>query len=83
MGLGEDLQGVAVSEINLKLQLSILSDTITSVSYVLPTQTLWITANSPSPAVYDPRSGINVSFSKCFITSTFHKLILRDRFQTL
>jgi hypothetical protein len=37
------------------------SDTITSLCYVLPTQTLWITANSQVPIVYDPRSGINVS----------------------
>ncbi|KAJ3305098.1 hypothetical protein HDV03_002025 [Kappamyces sp. JEL0829] len=37
------------------------SDTITSLCYVLPTQTLWITANSPFPIVFDPRSGINVS----------------------
>lgn len=37
------------------------SDTITSLCYVLPTQTLWITANSQTPIVYDPRSGINVS----------------------
>ncbi|KAI8611101.1 WD40-repeat-containing domain protein [Chytriomyces sp. MP71] len=37
------------------------SDTITSICYVLPTQTLWITANSHTPIVYDPRSGINVS----------------------
>ncbi|KAJ3330631.1 DExD/H-box ATP-dependent RNA helicase dhh1 [Blyttiomyces sp. JEL0837] len=36
-------------------------DTITSVCYVLPTQTLWITASSSAPIVYDPRSGINVS----------------------
>ncbi|KAJ3280734.1 hypothetical protein HK104_000440, partial [Borealophlyctis nickersoniae] len=36
-------------------------DTITSLCYVLPTQTLWITASSGSPIVYDPRSGINVS----------------------
>lgn len=37
------------------------SDTITSLCYVLPTQTLWITANSQNPIVFDPRSGINVS----------------------
>lgn len=38
-----------------------LSDTISSLCYVLPTQTLWVTANSSVPVVYDPRSGINVS----------------------
>lgn len=27
----------------------------------MPTQTLWISANSSLPIVYDPRSGINVS----------------------
>lgn len=37
------------------------SDTISSLCYVLPTQTLWITANSQIPIVFDPRSGINVS----------------------
>ena len=28
---------------------------------MLPTQTLWVTANSSSPVVYDLRSGINVT----------------------
>nr|KAJ3422640.1 hypothetical protein HK105_007194 [Polyrhizophydium stewartii] len=37
------------------------SDTISSLCYVVPTQTLWVTANSATPVVYDPRSGINVS----------------------
>jgi WD40 repeat protein len=37
------------------------SDTISSLCYVPPTQTLWVTANSSTPIVYDPRSGINVS----------------------
>lgn len=35
-------------------------DSISSLCYVLPTQTLWISANSQLPIVYDPRSGINV-----------------------
>jgi hypothetical protein len=39
------------------------SDTITSVAYVIPTQTLWIAANSVSPIIFDPRSGINVSLT--------------------
>jgi hypothetical protein len=30
------------------------------VCYVLPTQTLWVAANSQSPSVFDPRGGINV-----------------------
>lgn len=34
---------------------------ISSVCYVVPTQTLWIAAASSAPIVYDPRSGINVS----------------------
>ncbi|KAJ3217607.1 hypothetical protein HDU67_007549 [Dinochytrium kinnereticum] len=46
---------------NLLQRFDGFSDTITSVCYVLPTQTLWITSSSPSPIVYDPRSGINVS----------------------
>ncbi|KAJ3011791.1 UNVERIFIED_CONTAM: hypothetical protein HDU68_001525 [Siphonaria sp. JEL0065] len=46
---------------NLLQRFDGFSDTITSICYVLPTQTLWITANSPAPVVYDPRSGINVS----------------------
>ena len=37
------------------------NDTINSLCYVLPTQTLWITANSQVPIIFDPRSGINVS----------------------
>jgi WD40 repeat protein len=37
------------------------SDTISALCYVPPAQTLWISANSPSPIVYDPRSGINVT----------------------
>ncbi|KAI9348234.1 quinon protein alcohol dehydrogenase-like superfamily [Obelidium mucronatum] len=46
---------------NLLQRFDGFSDTITSICYVLPTQTLWITANSTAPVVYDPRSGINVS----------------------
>ncbi|ORY40968.1 WD40 repeat-like protein [Rhizoclosmatium globosum] len=46
---------------NLLQRFDGFSDTITSICYVLPTQTLWITANSPAPVVFDPRSGINVS----------------------
>ncbi|KAI8996698.1 quinon protein alcohol dehydrogenase-like superfamily [Gaertneriomyces semiglobifer] len=46
---------------NLLQRFEGLSDTITSLCYVLPTQTLWIAANSHSPIVYDPRSGVNVS----------------------
>ncbi|KAI8837830.1 WD40-repeat-containing domain protein [Chytridium lagenaria] len=46
---------------NLLQRFDGFSDTITSVCYVLPTQTLWITASSPDPIVYDPRSGINVT----------------------
>jgi hypothetical protein len=37
-----------------------IRDTITALAYVAPTQTLWITANSPAPIVFDPRSGVNV-----------------------
>ncbi|KAH9247138.1 hypothetical protein BASA81_015281 [Batrachochytrium salamandrivorans] len=37
------------------------SDTISSLCYVVPTQTLWVTANSAIPVIYDPRSGVNVS----------------------
>ncbi|KAJ3086653.1 hypothetical protein HK100_008637, partial [Physocladia obscura] len=46
---------------NLLQRFDGFSDTITSICYVMPTQTLWITANSSTPIVYDPRSGINVS----------------------
>ncbi|TPX61874.1 hypothetical protein PhCBS80983_g00825 [Powellomyces hirtus] len=46
---------------NLLQRFDGLSDTVTSLCYVLPTQTLWITANSHAPIVYDPKSGINVS----------------------
>ncbi|KAJ3139429.1 hypothetical protein HK101_003641 [Irineochytrium annulatum] len=46
---------------NLLQRFDGFGDTITSVCYVLPTQTLWITASSTSPVVYDPRSGINVT----------------------
>ncbi|TPX59029.1 hypothetical protein SpCBS45565_g07846 [Spizellomyces sp. 'palustris'] len=46
---------------NLLQKFDGLSDTVTSLCYVLPTQTLWITTNSNVPIVYDPRSGINVS----------------------
>ncbi|KAJ1338995.1 hypothetical protein BSLG_006134 [Batrachochytrium salamandrivorans] len=35
------------------------SDTISSLCYVVPTQTLWVTANSAIPVIYDPRSGVN------------------------
>lgn len=34
---------------------------ISSVCYVVPSQTLWVSASSPVPIIYDPRSGINVS----------------------
>ncbi|KAJ3240215.1 hypothetical protein HDU81_004352 [Chytriomyces hyalinus] len=46
---------------NLLQRFDGFGDTITSICYVLPTQTLWITANSQTPIVFDPRSGINVS----------------------
>ncbi|KAJ2997848.1 hypothetical protein HDV02_005118 [Globomyces sp. JEL0801] len=46
---------------NLMQRFDGFNDTITSLCYVIPTQTLWVTANSPLPVVYDPRSGINVS----------------------
>ncbi|KAJ3277023.1 hypothetical protein HDV01_000075 [Terramyces sp. JEL0728] len=46
---------------NLMQRVDGFNDTITSICYVIPTQTLWVTANSPTPIVYDPRSGINVS----------------------
>ncbi|KAJ3261749.1 hypothetical protein HK103_004700 [Boothiomyces macroporosus] len=46
---------------NLMQRVDGFNDTITSICYVIPTQTLWVTANSPAPVVYDPRSGINVS----------------------
>lgn len=46
---------------NLLQRFDGFSDTITSICYVLPTQTLWIASNSSSPIVFDPRSGINVS----------------------
>ncbi|OAJ36383.1 hypothetical protein BDEG_20563 [Batrachochytrium dendrobatidis JEL423] len=46
---------------NLMQRFDGFSDTITSLCYVVPTQTLWVTANSSIPVVYDPRSGINVS----------------------
>ncbi|KAJ3015428.1 hypothetical protein HKX48_004593 [Thoreauomyces humboldtii] len=46
---------------NLLQRFDGLSDTVTSLCYVAPTQTLWITANSHTPIVYDPKSGINVS----------------------
>ncbi|KAJ3326052.1 hypothetical protein HDV06_002437 [Boothiomyces sp. JEL0866] len=46
---------------NLMQRVDGFNDTITSICYVIPTQTLWVTANSPTPVVYDPRSGINVS----------------------
>ncbi|KAJ3091362.1 hypothetical protein HK102_000820 [Quaeritorhiza haematococci] len=36
-------------------------DTITAAIYIVPTKTLWITANTSAPIIYDPRSGINVS----------------------
>ncbi|KAG4091430.1 WD40 repeat-like protein [Neocallimastix lanati (nom. inval.)] len=37
------------------------NNTITSVCYVPPTQTLWLTANSTAPIIWDPKGGINVS----------------------
>ncbi len=55
------------------------SDTITSLCYVLPTQTLWITANSPYPIVYDPKSGINVSDFVKTDDERLHGLSLRFR----
>ncbi|KAJ3413079.1 hypothetical protein HDV05_008533 [Chytridiales sp. JEL 0842] len=58
---------------NLLQRFDGFSDTITSVSYVLPTQTLWVTANSPAPIVYDPRSGINVSDFVTTTDETFHQ----------
>ncbi|KAJ3224690.1 hypothetical protein HK099_008075 [Clydaea vesicula] len=48
------------------------SDTIVSLSYVLPTQTLWISANSSSPIIYDPRSGINVTDFTCVDEEKFN-----------
>ncbi|KAJ3043664.1 hypothetical protein HDV00_004437 [Rhizophlyctis rosea] len=46
---------------NLLQRFDGFSDTITSVCYVIPTQTLWVTAGSTIPIVFDPRSGVNVS----------------------
>ncbi|KAI8592288.1 quinon protein alcohol dehydrogenase-like superfamily [Geranomyces variabilis] len=46
---------------NLLQRFDGLNDTVTSLCYVPKTQTLWITANSHAPIVYDPKSGINVS----------------------
>jgi WD40 repeat protein len=46
---------------NLLQKFDGFSDTISSIVYIIPTQTLWISSNSPGPIVYDPRSGINVS----------------------
>ncbi|KAI9091859.1 WD40-repeat-containing domain protein [Phlyctochytrium arcticum] len=46
---------------NLLQRFDGIGDTVTSLCYVLPTQTLWITANSVAPIIYDPRSGINVT----------------------
>ncbi|ORX42833.1 WD40 repeat-like protein [Piromyces finnis] len=37
------------------------NNTITSVCHVPPTQTLWLSANSPTPIIWDPKGGINVS----------------------
>jgi WD40 repeat protein len=48
------------------------ADTIVSFTYVLPTQTLWISANSPSPVIYDPRSGINVTDHVSFDTHAYN-----------
>jgi hypothetical protein len=38
-----------------------ISDYISTICYIIPTQTLWISANSTEPVIYDPRSGLNVS----------------------
>jgi WD40 repeat protein len=48
------------------------ADTIVSLTYVLPTQTLWISANSSSPVIYDPRSGINVTDHISFDTHAYN-----------
>ncbi|KAJ3124143.1 hypothetical protein HK098_001370 [Nowakowskiella sp. JEL0407] len=58
---------------NLLQKFDGFSDTITSLCYVVPTQTLWITANSPIPIVYDPRSGVNVSDFVKTDTGEFHQ----------
>ncbi|RKP03096.1 hypothetical protein CXG81DRAFT_10019 [Caulochytrium protostelioides] len=37
------------------------SDTITSIVYIHPTQTMWVAAGSTSPIVYDPRSDTEIT----------------------
>ncbi|KAI8908490.1 WD40-repeat-containing domain protein [Gorgonomyces haynaldii] len=46
---------------NLMQRFDGFANIISSCCYVVPSQTLWVTANSSIPLVYDPRSGINVS----------------------
>ncbi|KAI8810660.1 WD40-repeat-containing domain protein [Cladochytrium replicatum] len=58
---------------NLLQRFDGFSDTITSLCYVLPTQTLWITAMSSVPIVYDPRSGVNVSDFVSTDNAGFHQ----------
>jgi len=48
------------------------SNTITSICYVPPTQTLWLTAHSPAPIIWDPKGGINVSE---FVTTSLPSFI--------
>jgi WD40 repeat protein len=45
---------------NLMQRFDGFAQIISSVCYVVPAQTLWVSASSPVPIVYDPRSGINV-----------------------
>ncbi|KAI9199249.1 WD40-repeat-containing domain protein [Polychytrium aggregatum] len=58
---------------NLLQKFDGFSDTINSVCYVIPTQTLWITASSSCPVVFDPRSGINVSDFVSTDNELFHQ----------
>jgi WD40 repeat protein len=46
---------------NLMQRFDGFAQIISSVCYVVPSQTLWVSASSPVPIIYDPRSGINVS----------------------
>eukprot|EP01135_Chromosphaera_perkinsii_P010375 Nk52_evm47s2118 gene=Nk52_evmTU47s2118 len=46
---------------NLLQRIDGMNDTVTDLCYVPTTHTLWVTASSTQPSVYDPRTGANVS----------------------
>ena len=42
-------------------EITSFSDTLTGLCYVPATKTLWMSANSPHPIVYDPRSATDIT----------------------